>query len=97
MDTTKITTEVRIAAKIPFIPMHKNGIYMQIMQMLSLIHILSAIYWYEAACQCNPEQAEASGAFVSPECYDFIPFMELCVCWDRLGDHRKAYSYHRCV
>lgn len=55
----------------------------------------SAIYWYEAACQCNPEQAEASGAFVSPECYDFIPFMELCVCWDRLGDHQKAYSYHK--
>lgn len=21
--------------------------------------------------------------------------MELCVCWDRLGDHQKAYSYHK--
>ena len=55
----------------------------------------SAIYWYEAACRCSLEDAQASGAFVFPECYTFIPYMELCVCWDRLGDHKKAFSYHQ--
>ena len=28
------------------------------------------------------------------DCYGYIPYMQLCVCFDRLGDHKKAREYH---
>lgn len=51
-----------------------------------------AIYWYETAASCSlPEQP---GGFQSPDSYGFIPSMQLCVCYDRIGDHAKAKAYH---
>ena len=52
-----------------------------------------AIYWYQAALRCN--RKESSGGFILPDCYDFIPNIQLCVCYDRLGDHCTAYRYHQ--
>ena len=51
-----------------------------------------AIFWYEIAV--SREKNEKSGAFIQPDCYDYIPYLQLCVCWDRMGDHEKAASYN---
>ena len=32
--------------------------------------------------------------FVRKDCYGFLPSIQLCVCYDRLGDHRRAWHYH---
>lgn len=52
-----------------------------------------AIYWYQTALQCKKEKSR--GGFILPDCYDFIPNIQLCVCYDRLGDHRTAYQHHK--
>lgn len=52
----------------------------------------SAIYWYERALESD--NGERSGAFVNVDCKGFIPFMQLCVLYDKLGDHKKAYEYN---
>lgn len=51
-----------------------------------------AVYWYEAALKTVPD--ETSGAFIQKDYYDYIPWIQLCVCWDRLGDRKKAYQCH---
>lgn len=51
-----------------------------------------AIYWYLRAKEGKTD--ETSGAFVSPDCHDFIPDLQLCVCYDRLGDRKTALKYH---
>ena len=51
-----------------------------------------AAYWYETALKCTKN--EKSGAFIRPECYDFIPYIQLCVCYDRLGEHSIAEKYN---
>lgn len=51
-----------------------------------------AAHWYEQALACQPD--ETSGAFIQSDCYDFLPCIQLCVCYDRLGDYTKAYEYH---
>ena len=50
-----------------------------------------AIYWYEVALKIKPNYT--SGAFIQEDCYNFIPHIELCVCYYYLGDYNKAY-YH---
>lgn len=52
-----------------------------------------AIYWYQQALAA--EKNELSGAFIQSDFYDYIPLMQLCVCYDRLGDHNTAYAYHK--
>ena len=52
----------------------------------------NAIYWYKAALQAPKK--EQSGGFVLPDCYDYIPFLQLCVCYDRLGDQKLAAEYN---
>lgn len=51
-----------------------------------------AIFWYELAL--TKERNDASGAFVSPDCYGYLPYIQLCVCYDRLGQKRKAREYN---
>lgn len=51
-----------------------------------------AIYWYEVATTCK--RNDQSGAFVLVDCYDFIPYLQLCVCYDALQDYQKAYTYN---
>ncbi|NBH70734.1 glycosyltransferase [Clostridiaceae bacterium] len=52
-----------------------------------------AVFWYETALRLNPE--EENGGFVRWDYYGYLPEINLCVCYDRLGDRQKAYSYHR--
>lgn len=52
----------------------------------------TAAYWFDRAWHCKPDIN--SGAFVQSDYYGFIPLMWLTVCYDRLGDRKKAYSYH---
>lgn len=51
-----------------------------------------AIFWYRTAASCK--RCDATGAFVCADCYDYIPFLQLCVCFDRLGDHSRAKGYN---
>ena len=54
--------------------------------------INTAIYWYDAA---RRRDKSSCGGFCSPDCHDFIPLLQLCVCYDRLGDHKAAEKCHR--
>lgn len=52
----------------------------------------NAIYWYETAL--HTPKNETSGGFILPDCYDYIPLLQLCVCYDKLGDRKKAAAYN---
>lgn len=52
----------------------------------------TAIFWYQLALQ-RPMREE-NGGFVLKDCYGFTPLIQLCVCYDRLGDHEKAMEYN---
>lgn len=52
----------------------------------------TAIYWYETAA--GRPQEEQNGGFCLPDCYGYIPFMQLCVCYDRIGEREKAVEYN---
>lgn len=49
-----------------------------------------AAYWYETATQCPPH----IHGFQQADYRDFIPFLQLCVCYDRMGEYSKAYACH---
>ena len=52
----------------------------------------TAVFWYELAA-AQPADSAGEG-FSSPDCHDYIPFLQLCVCWFRLGEPDKAESYN---
>ena len=52
----------------------------------------NAVYWYETAL--NTPEKEVSDGFVQPDCHDYIPLMQLCVCHDRMGHRKKAEEYN---
>lgn len=51
-----------------------------------------SIFWYKLALTRNLDPT--SGAFQLIDCYDYIPCMQLCVCYDKIGDKQKAYEYN---
>lgn len=51
-----------------------------------------AVYWYEAAL--HTPRNEYAGGFVLPDCYDYVPLLQLCVCYDKMGDRQKAKEYN---
>lgn len=51
-----------------------------------------AAYWYELALACRRD--DASGAFVSPDCYGYLPCIQLCVCRWHLGDREGAAAWN---
>ncbi|MDO5602481.1 MAG: glycosyltransferase family 2 protein [Oscillospiraceae bacterium] len=51
-----------------------------------------AAYWYLTATKC--ERDDTRGGFIRPDCYDYIPFLQLCVCCDKLGDPERARAYN---
>lgn len=51
-----------------------------------------AIFWYK--CASEMEYSLKNGGFSSVDCYGYIPYMQLCVCYDKLGEYRKAYIYN---
>ena len=52
-----------------------------------------AIFWYRMALTCSKD--ETSGAFILHDCYDYLPCIQMCVCYDRLGDREKAEYYNK--
>ena len=55
--------------------------------------LAQAIFWYNAALMC-PDEYSKDG-FVLPEYKDYYPLMQLCVCYDRLGEYDKAKECNR--
>ena len=51
-----------------------------------------AAYWYRQAL--SAKKAERSGAFITEECYGYLPAISLCVCYDRLGKYGLAEEYN---
>lgn len=51
-----------------------------------------AVYWYQQALSIKPR--EFSGAFIQQDCYGFVPYIQLCMCYDRIGNYQEAYRYH---
>lgn len=47
-----------------------------------------ASYWYSLALTCTRD--DSRGGFVSPDCYGYLPCIQLCVCYSRLGDQGRA-------
>lgn len=52
----------------------------------------NAIYWYEVASSQNPNIV--SNAFIEPDTFNYIPYMQLCVIYYRLGDFVKSNMYN---
>lgn len=52
----------------------------------------SAKFWYETALKADG--AELSGGFVNRDYCGFIPNIQLCVIYDRLGEREKAYAFN---
>lgn len=53
---------------------------------------IKAIYYFELATKININYQ--SGAFVQTEYYNYIPYLELCVCYFNLKEYKKAYYYN---
>ncbi len=51
-----------------------------------------AVFWYELAL--TRKRNDTTGAFVLDDCYGYLPNIQLCVCYDRLGDKVKAAEYN---
>ena len=51
-----------------------------------------AAYWYALALTCARD--DSRGAFVSPDCYGYLPCIQLCVCYSRLGDPKRAEVFN---
>ena len=51
-----------------------------------------AAFWYERALTAPYD--EAGGAFLDLNCHGYLPSIQLCVCYDRMGDIKKAEAYN---
>ncbi len=51
-----------------------------------------AIFWYESAV--NAPFPEEQGGFSTPDCHDYIPYMQLCVCYDHMRNFLQAKAYN---
>lgn len=52
----------------------------------------SAVFWFKAALNSNDN--EKSGAFISKDSSGYIPAVQLCVCYDKLGKCETAEYYN---
>lgn len=52
---------------------------------------LTAAFWYEAALICPKHQ---NMGFTQPQYYGFIPLLQLCICYDRMGLYDKAEGFN---
>lgn len=51
-----------------------------------------AIYWYKLATTC--QLSDKKGGFVENECYNYYPYLQLCVCYHKIGDNITANDYN---
>ena len=52
----------------------------------------SAIFWYKAALKAPDE--EKAGGFVNRDYCAFVPFIQLCVIYNKMGHHQTACAYN---
>ncbi len=52
-----------------------------------------AIFWYKTAAESDFERVRSTGALVNHAYYTWLPHLQLCVCYDRIGKYEQAY-YH---
>ena len=52
----------------------------------------TAIFWYELALTRKID--DRSGGFILPDRYGYTPYIQLCVCYDKLGHYHKASEYN---
>ena len=52
----------------------------------------TAVFWFELALKLPGN--ETTGGFVSWDCHGYLPCIQLCVCYDRLGQRDKAQKYN---
>lgn len=52
----------------------------------------TAAFWYELAL--TRPRADDTGAFVVPDCYDYLPCIQLCLCYYRMGQLQRARDYN---
>ncbi|MFE4570442.1 tetratricopeptide repeat-containing glycosyltransferase family 2 protein [Paenibacillus chitinolyticus] len=55
----------------------------------------TAAYWYEAALQAGKHTD--SWALTHVACSTWLPHLQLCVCYDRLGEHELAHRHNETV
>ncbi len=53
---------------------------------------LKAIFWYKTASDCLLDLSR--GGFYNIDCYNFIPYIELCVCYYKIGDLENSKKYN---
>lgn len=51
-----------------------------------------AAFWYHAALHCPPPDPLA---FTRTDAQAFLPYLQLCVCYDRMGQKEQAVHYHQ--
>lgn len=51
-----------------------------------------AIFWYELATKLK--KPSNSLGFFNEASWTWLPHLQLCVCYDRLGDHKKAFEHN---
>ncbi len=51
----------------------------------------TAVFWYQTALS---RPLDLSRGFVQPDCYGFIPNLQLCLCYDAMGQWEKAAEYN---
>ncbi len=51
-----------------------------------------AAYWYKRALDCP--RRDDSGGFVSADAYGFLPCIQLCLCYHRMGDNDAARRWN---
>ncbi|TNJ66207.1 glycosyltransferase family 2 protein [Paenibacillus hemerocallicola] len=54
--------------------------------------VRTAIFWYELAAGMKP--ASDGWGLSSPICSTWLPHLQLCVCYDRLGDFESAFRHN---
>jgi len=59
---------------------------------ITLQNYKTAAFWYELAL--NLPERDSQNGFVSKDCSGYIPAIQLCVCFDKLGDYIKAEKYN---
>ncbi|MDR3597979.1 glycosyltransferase family 2 protein [Clostridium sp.] len=51
-----------------------------------------AAYWYEIATKL--EKPKDSWGFFDDSCWTWLPHLQLCVCYDKLGNYKLAYEHN---
>lgn len=51
-----------------------------------------AIFWYETALQA-PKKTK-NGGFIRPDAYDYVPCLQLCVAYYRIGDIDRSIEFN---